>query len=148
MDKTTFLQAVSGVKGANLSATYQRKCKTRKGVEDIVEKRTTKIVRTGVNYSNIGDVIQARANGDLPADPQSLPFGQWVEFPYIIEHKDQEYFRMYPASGLQFEDKVEFLLNGQPVAQEIVEPLCLASEFKINNQPCFLIKAEDLVAIG
>ena len=56
MEVKSFIQSVSGVKGANLKATWVRPLKVRKGVADIVEKRTSAVIRTGVDYENIQTV--------------------------------------------------------------------------------------------
>jgi hypothetical protein len=149
MDVNTFIQSVSGVKGANLKATWVRPMKVRKGVEAVIEKKTSAIIRTGVDYDNIQTVKEGRADGTLPEKNEGLPWGQWATFPYHITHKDTDYLRLYPASGLEFKPEVHYILNGQEVGKEIVEPLCLASEFKVNEEKptCFTIKAETLVSI-
>lgn len=152
MEVSNFINAVSGVKGANLSATWVRPLKVRKSAGEgiTVEKRTTAVIRTGVDYDNLQVVKEGREDGTLPEQNEGLPWGEWVQFPYHIKHKDQDYLRLYPASGLNFTPKVEYFLNGESVSKDIVEPLCLASEFKVNEeQPtCFTIKAASLVSIG
>jgi len=127
-----------------------RPLKTRKAVTDTVEKRTEAVIRTGVDYDKIKTVQEGREDGSKPEKNAGLPWGEWVEFPWHIQHKGTDYLRLYPASGLEFQAKTTYYLNGEEVAQEIVEPLCLASEFKVNEKKpeCFTIKAAALESIG
>ena len=145
-----YINAVKNRKGANLKAIWQRPMKTRKGVLENVQKRVTAVVRGGVEYDNIGAVIEARADGDLPAVNAGLPWGEWANYPYHISHKGQDYARMYAASGIEFKPHATYLLDGIEVTREVVEPLVLASEFrKEDDAPvCFTIKCDNLIAIG
>jgi hypothetical protein len=136
-------------KGSNLSAIFGKELKTRKGVTDCVEKVTSIVVRGGIEYDNQKVVIEGREDGTLPAENAGLPWGQWAEFPYHIEHKGTDYVRFYSASGIAFEPKVEYYLNGILVDKAQVQPLCLASEFP-NRQDAPLamtVKAENVKAI-
>lgn len=138
-------------KGQNLPVVFERPLKTRKGVEDVIVKRSRVIVRGGIQYDNMAIVIEGRDNGTLPAENAGLPWGEWVSFPYHIAHKGQDYARFYGASGLDFSAHVEFYRNGSPVSREEVEPLCLKSEFtpRDPNAPeVFTVKAENVVQIG
>jgi len=136
-------------KGQNLSAIIGKELKTRKGVTDCVEKVTSIVVRGGIDYDNQAVVQEGRENGTLPEENAGLPWGQWAEFPYHITHKEQDYVRFYSASGLAFEPKVEYYLNGVQVDKATIQPLCLASEFP-NRQDAPLamtIKADNVKAI-
>ena len=136
-------------KGANLSVVFDRPLKTRKGVAEKVTKVTRIIARGGVDYDNIGIVQEKRENGELPSENAGLPWGEWVEFPLHIRHKDVDYARFYPASGIGFTPQVTYFLNGIEVAKEQVQTLCLASEFpKRDEAPlCFTIKAHNVAMI-
>lgn len=136
-------------KGANLSVVFDRPLKTRKGVAEKVTKVTRIIARGGVDYDNIGIVQEKRENGELPSENAGLPWGEWVEFPLHIRHKDVDYARFYPASGIGFTPQVTYFLNGIEVAKEQVQTLCLASEFpKRDEAPlCFTIKANNVAMI-
>jgi hypothetical protein len=136
-------------KGQNLSAVFGKELKTRKGVQDCVEKVTSIVVRGGIDYDNQALVKEGREDGSLPEENAGLPWGQWAEFPYHITHKDTDYVRFYSASGLSFEPKVEYYLNGELTTKETIQPLCLASEFP-NRQDAPLamtVKAENVKAI-
>ena len=137
-------------KGANLSAILGKQLKTRKGETAVIEKVTSIVIRGGVEYDNQKVVIEGREDGTLPEENSGLPWGQWVEYPFHIEHKGAQYARFYAASGLSFEPKVEYYLNGELTTKAIVEPLCLSSEFRKSDEPmplCMTIKADNVKAI-
>ena len=153
-------------KGANLSVVIGKQLKTYKKVIDIVpigqneyisygespvvEKVTSFVIRGGIEYDNQKVVIEGREDGTLPAENAGLPWGQWAEYPFHIEHKGSDYARFYAASGLSFEPKVEYFLNGKPTTKAVIEPLCLASEFRKSDEPmplCMTIKADNVKAI-
>ena len=116
-------------KGSNLSAIFGKTLKTRKGVENKVEKITRLVVSSGKTYDNQAVVKEGREDGTLPEENAGLPWGEWVEFPYHISHKGSDYVRFYPASGIDFQPKVEYFLDGIQVDKATIQPLCLASEF-------------------
>ena len=116
----------------------------------LVEKVTSMIIRGGIEYDNQGVVIEGRENGSLPEENAGLPWGQWAEYPFHIEHKGSDYARFYSASGIAFEPKVEYYLNGELTTKAAIEPLCLASEFRKSDEPAPLamtIKADNVRAI-
>lgn len=149
------IQVVENHKGQNLNAVFGKELKTRKGVSDLVEKVTTLTIRGGIDYENTKAVQEGREDGSLPSENAGLPWGQWVQFPYHIAHKETDYCRFYPASGVdistggEFVPHVEYYLNGELTTKQVIEPLCLASEFpKHNEKPlCYTIKADNVKAI-
>ena len=136
-------------KGSNLSAIFGKQLKTRKGVDSIVEKVTRIVVSSGKTYDNQALVKEGREDGTLPEENAGLPWGQWAEFPYHITHKEQDYVRFYSASGVAFEPKVEYYLNGVQVDKATIQPLCLASEFPSRTEAplAMTVKAENVKAI-
>lgn len=142
-------------KGSNVRAVWHKALKTRKGVEDVVEKVTSVVVRGGIDYDNMKVVKEGREDGSLPAENAGLPWGEWAEFPVHITHKGTDYARFYPASGIDistgngFVPHVEYFLNGRRAEKTEIESLCLASEFpKRDEEPlCFTIKADNVTAI-
>jgi hypothetical protein len=137
-------------KGRNLRAIWGKSLKLRKDAGAVnVEKVTSIVIRGGIDYDNLAIVQEKREDGSLPSDPQSLPWGEWVQFPIHIAHKGTDYARFYPASGINFETKVEYYLDGELTTKEAIQPLCLASEFpKRDEAPlCYSVKAENVKAI-
>jgi hypothetical protein len=71
-------------------------------------KFTSGLFRCGINFSNLGAVIDGiRDHERGPVQP--LPWGQWQQFPFIIEHKGERYLRLYPMG------RTLFLVNGVEV---------------------------------
>lgn len=146
MQITDIVSAIKTRKGQNLKAVFGKSLKTRKGVTDVVEKVTHIVIRGGIEYDNTKAVMEGRDNGELPSENAGLPWGNWVEYPLHIEHKGVDYARFYPASGLHFEPRVEYFLNGVQVDKATIQPLCLASEFPNREEPplAITVKAENV----
>jgi hypothetical protein len=144
---TTIKEIIKTRKGANLSVVIERPVKTKAAHKaNNIVKTTRIVIRGGVEYDNIGKVQDLRESGELPSENAGLPWGQWAEYPLHITHKEQDYARFYPASGIGFTPKVTYTMNGVEVPKAVIEPLCLASEFQIReDEPlCFTIKAENV----
>ncbi len=93
-------------KGQNLSVILGKQLKTRKRILDsamigdneititgeapVVEKVTSIVIRGGVEYDNQKVVMEGRDDGTLPEENAGLPWGQWVEYPFHIEHKGSD----------------------------------------------------------
>lgn len=150
MDIQSILSAIRAHHaGTNRRVTWERVLKTRKGVNHVVTKRTTAVVRAGINYDSRAVVIEGREDGSLPAENAGLPWGEWVEFPIHIRHKGADYIRLYPASLRDMPCVVEYAIDGVPATRNEVEPLCLASEFRKDGEEplCFTVKAENIIHI-
>lgn len=149
VDIQAIKETLKAKKGANLSVVFDRQLKTRKGVTEKITKVTRIVARGGVDYDNLGIVQEKRENGELPSENAGLPWGEWVEFPLHIRHKDVDYARFYPASGIGFAPQVSYFIDGAEVSKEQVQTLCLASEFpKRDEAPlCFTIKAHNVAMI-
>ncbi len=126
---------------------WVRTLKTRKGVLAVVTKETRATVRIGLDYDSRAKVIEARADGVLPESNAGLPWGQWLAFPYVIEHKGKLYVRLYPVEG-RF-PKVIYRIDGKTASKSEVEPLCLASEFGEVRADigCFTLGLSNLVRV-
>jgi hypothetical protein len=150
MNIQNIVSVLSSNKGSNLKVIWNRPLKTRKGITSKVEKITRIVARGGVEYDNLGIVQEKRENGELPDQNAGLPWGQWANFPYHIEHKGTDYARFYPASGINFTPQVQYFLDGVEVDKSQVEPLCLASEFPVDREAplCFTVKADSVVSVG
>jgi hypothetical protein len=116
----------------------------------LVEKVTSMIIRGGIEYDNQKVVVEGREDGTLPEENAGLPWGDWSEYPYHISHKGSDYARFYMASGISFEPKTEYYLDGKLTTKAKVEHLCLASEFRKSEEPpplAMTIKADNVRAI-
>lgn len=156
MEIQSILEIVKAHKGQNIKASWKKTMKTRKGVEHVVEKETSIVIRGGIEYDNTKAVKEGRESGDLPAENAGLTWGEWAEYPLHITHKGADYARFYPASGVniatgeEFIPKVQYYLDGKPVEKNQIESFCLASEFKSSEDKplCFTVKADNVQSIG
>jgi hypothetical protein len=96
--------------------------------------------------SSVKNAVESGERDEVGA----LKWGQWVERPFIISHKDQEYLRLYPASLNNMRTTTEFFIDERPATADEVKPYVLASEFRERDEDlkCFTIKVANLVHIG
>ena len=116
-----------------------------------LEKITESVVRAGINFANLSSVKHAIEAGER-GEVQSLPWGEWTAFPYLIEHKGVEYIRLYPSEGINHYPKSVFYVNGEEVSKEIFAGYLTPSEQKKMLSPeerpeCFTIKASNILEI-
>lgn len=135
--------------GTHVSVSWEKKLKVRAGVLQVVSKRVKGVFRAGITYDNKTDVQAAREAGLLPAENTGLPWGQWIQFPYHIQHKGKDYVRLYPAS-MELPMTVEYFIDGKPATAEECKPLCLSSEFKADKEKplCLTVSAENINQIA
>jgi len=140
------LQLLNKRRGTIATLTTLRPMKVRKNKETIM-KLSTFQARVGVEYDNIQAVKDKRANGELPAVNQGLPWGTWYDYPHIIEHKGEYYYRCTVVRN-NFQPQVEYTRNGQAITRAEAEVDCLASEFRNgDDNEVFTIKVASLQAV-
>ncbi len=140
------LQLLNKRRGTIATLTTLRAMKVRKDKEPI-EKLSTFQARVGVEYDNIKAVQDKRASGELPQENQGLPWGQWYDYPHIIEHKGEYYYRCTRVRN-NFQSQVTYLRNGQEISRQEAEQDCLASEFRGDTaNAVFTIKVASLQAV-
>jgi hypothetical protein len=109
-------------------------------------KRVSMVARAGVNYANLSSVREGIAAGER-GEVQPLPWGEWVAFPYVIAHKGQTYFRLYPVAGSV--PTVAYMVNGETVSREVWAGFLTPSErakMESGDRPdCITVKAESCV---
>lgn len=140
------LQLLNKKRGTIATLTTLRPMKVRKGQEAIL-KLSTFQARVGVEYDNIQAVKDKRATGELPAVNAGLPWGEWYDYPHIIEHKGEYYYRCTRVRNT-FTPQVEYTCQGQPITRAEAEAMCLASEFRGDtDNEVFTIKVASLQAV-
>jgi hypothetical protein len=123
-----FLDTLLSRKEQIVTVKTERLMKTRKG-EDAIVKRSEFQCLVGVVYDTIPEVVAKRESGELPAENQGLPWGEWAEFPYVIHHKGEYYVRCTRAHT-DFPRTAEFIRNGETITREDAKSACLSSEFR------------------
>ena len=152
------------IKGQFVSVSW---ISTKKPAAAHKDKKLTKkskgVFRAGINFSKLGAVIDGIRDGER-GEVQKLPWGQWKQFPYVIEHKDSQYVRLYPpAKTITMEDGtpkrvsdwsaarmvVEYFVDDQPTTkQEFLKFLTPSEANSDGDLPdCFTVKADNLISL-
>lgn len=114
-------------KGTFVPMVWERPVKVKKAFQnEILTKRSSGLVRLGIDYDHMQAVQVKRTTGELPSQNAGLQWGQWEMFPYIIEHKGNKYLRCSPVPKTRI--KTEYFLNGRNVEYAEIENMLLASE--------------------
>lgn len=114
----------------------------------ILEKVTNAVVRAGIDFANLSSVKEGIANGER-GEVQSLPWGEWKQFPYVISHKDKEYIRLYPSVGNT--PKVKYFVNNSEVDKNTFASYLTPSEANKLLNPeekpleCFTVSADNIL---
>lgn len=116
-----------------------------------LEKITESVVRAGIDYSNLSSVKQGIEEGTR-GPVQELPWGTWKQFPYIIEHKGNEYIRLYPSDGINHVPKSKFYVDDAEVDKVTFASYLTPGDAKKLLDPeerpeCFTIKSENVLGI-
>lgn len=116
----------------------------------ILEKVTSAVVRAGIDFAKLSSVQDAIESGER-GEVQSLPWGQWKMFPYIIEHKDANYIRLYPSTGNNHIPSSTYYVDGQVVDKGTFANYLTNSEREKlmnpdeNRPECFTIKTDNVL---
>ena len=141
MKESTFIEAVGANVGRWTRATWESNVKVPAGSTDVVVKRSTATVRTGITYANLNQ------NKDTETGP--LPWGEWKVPNLVITHKGQTYFRLYLMDGWKVQQT--YTINGKPATKEEAQAVTLPSAWPKNTGvpvKTFTVKAEGIIAIG
>jgi hypothetical protein len=92
------IESIKGCKGQFIRASYTTTIKTAAAHKGVVITKTVEgIFRSGIDYSKLQSVKSGIESGERK-EVGELPWGEWLEFPWIIGHKGNEYIRLYPTS--------------------------------------------------
>ena len=151
MNANEIISQVESRRGRHVKVTWQRVAKVLNGASSLlIVKRTSAWVRSGIDYANLNVVKEGIANGER-GEVQPLPWGEWIQFPFIIGHKGTEYVRLYPATFDNLKPEVEWSINGRPASYESCEQYLLSSEKRKDEDDrplCFTVKAESVIDIA
>lgn len=152
------LQTFLNRKGQVVNVSWLRPMKTLKTAVGVtVQKGVTTNARAGVDYDNMRDVIQGRADGTLPAENAGLPWGKWAHvggvdlFPHVIAHtpkgatQEKHYLRFAKLPGAVA--KVSYFINGLPATADEARKLTLASEWSESEGAVFNVTADSITDI-
>lgn len=145
------LSAFLTCKGQFASVTFKSNPKPKaesKGV--VLEKTTSGVFRAGINFANLSSVKEGIANNER-GEVQSLPWGEWVNFPFVISHKGENFLRLTVAPTASI--KCSFKVNGVEVSRDEFESHLVPSarsDAKADKAPVevFTIKEANLVSFN
>ena len=123
-------------------------------------KRTSGVFRAGISFERLGAVQDAIRNGER-GEVQPLPWGDWEEYPYFIQHNGQRYVRLYPPSKTITENgtekrvadwaaarlDVKYYVNDVEVDRDVFNGFLTPSEAakKETNTDCITVKESGLI---
>jgi len=136
------LEKLKSRKGQVVTITTERAVKVKKGMPAVTKKSKFQC-RVGVTYDNIQAVKDKRASGELPAENQGLPWGEWIEFPYIIGHKDDVFVRCTTINSGNTWPTV-YVSEGREISVDSVKQMAYASEFAERERDVFNIRVSSL----
>lgn len=148
MDKTTLTQSLPR-KGGICTVSTVRPCKTRKGFDGTLEKRSVFQLRAGHNYYNQQATRSAHESGERAiADPADLWHKPEGSHPALRAHKGTGavYLAGQPTGNPA---RSQYVLDGNPVEFEQVESILLASEKREkSNSDWVMLSIESIVSIA
>ena len=134
-------------KGCNIIVEWTRPCETRKGISAVITKSVRMVGRMGIEYDNQNEVQEKREEGTLPAVNAGLPWGQWSEYPWLIENKGKFYLRLYNGTSAITSPKATFFIDGVETTKGAIIPYLLASELREKEGDCFTCTIENITRL-
>jgi hypothetical protein len=127
---------------------WERLLKVKKGVDPII-KATSATLTLGTSYDSKAIVKEKRENGDLPAENAGLPWGEWLQYPWVIAHKGEQYLRCSVVKNDRNPPKVSFFQGGVEISRDQAKAQAYASEFYDRDDLIvFNLKAESIKSIS
>lgn len=145
--KKSIMERIIAAKGQFVSVSWKSEVKPAAAHKSLkLEKITKGVCRSGIDFSNLSSVQQAIEDGKREA-VQALPWGEWKSFPHIIEHKGEEYARLYPSKNCKLE--TSYLLNGKEIdKKEFISYLTPSTAAKMTSgemPDCLTVKVKNLI---
>lgn len=145
---STAINAFLSCKGQFASVTFKSNPKPAaefKGTT--LEKITTGVFRAGVNFANLSSTKEGIASGER-GEVQPLAWGEWVQFPFVITHKGEQFLRLTTVSGQK--SVQTFKVNGVEVSKDEFESFLVPSARSENKTATevFNIKESNLISFN
>ena len=142
---------ILAAKGQFVTARWQSVVGTAAGFKHLnITKITSAVVRSGIDFANLTSVKVGIENGERE-EVKSLPWGKWLNFPYIIGHKNKEYVRLYPSLSANHIPKVSYFVDGiETPKAEILQYLTGSTVKKMNEAKapeCFTLTSTNVLDI-
>ena len=115
-----------------------------------ITKITSAVVRSGIDFANLTSVKDGIENEER-SEVGSLPWGTWINFPYIIGHKEKTYVRLYPSLSANHIPKVSYFVDGiETPKAEILQYLTGSNVKKLTESKtpeCFTLTSTNVLDI-
>lgn len=143
------IASVQDAKGQFLSVVMEKDEKpmaASKKAGITLRKQTTMVVRTGVQFANLTSVKDAIASGER-GEVQSLPWGEWLIYPYGIVHNGKEYFRF--TLGANTRPTCRYWVNDKEVSRaEFIVHLPESKREPSEPSEVITVALDNIVSIG
>lgn len=154
MKTQSILSAIQNHKGQVLNYHIQSQIPTLKSVQNVVVTKDTRgYCLSGIAFENRKEVKEGIANGER-GEVQPLPWGNWKQFPFVIEHKGNDYVRLYlptpeQETAFHLHGETMFFANGEQISREKAIELCGSKIRSSNERPdCMTCKVDNIISIG
>lgn len=142
-----FLDLIKNRKGQFVKLNWRRSVRTAATFKHhSIQKETTVVCRTGIEYDNMKSTQEKRATGELPPVNQGLQWGTWKEYPFVIEHNGQDYARIYAAVNSKPERR--YYKDGEEINRKEYLLYLTPSDVKkeLSNERSFFFDEQKAVA--
>jgi hypothetical protein len=147
-------QKIMSSKGRFVKIRYKSNPKPKAEFKNLnLEKITTTIMQSGVEFKNLKVVKEAIASG-VRGEVGELPWGQYLSdfYPYIITHKDVLYLRVVPSQTGNHKGQTDYFCNSNKITKEEFSTYLTNSDAKklmenTEGSIVFNIKLENLLGI-
>lgn len=133
--------------GTFSNVAWEKTLKTKKGVDDVIQKHSEVVGRFGIRYENMKSTIAKRGVGVGGVETEhKLPWGEWIDKNFI-GHKGNTYLRIYLLPNCKV--RTTYYKNGVACSKADIRDLCLASEFSSSgdNTNVFTINTDNIIGI-
>lgn len=146
-DAQSLIAAIENCKGRFSKCSFTSEVKPAAAHKDKkLSKTTTGVFRSGIDYAELSSVKEGIARGER-GEVESLPWGEWALFPWIIIHKEVEYLRLYPAQGQR--STVVYTVDGSEVDKATFQAYLTPSQCAEKDAPaCITKKLAEIRFIG
>jgi len=108
MDTQDYLTAINATGVNSLPVAWQSEVKPAAAYKaHTLIKQSSAVVMTGVEFANLA-VNSDRETGELP-------WGTWLDYPFVVTHKGQDYARLYTVDGTV---KTTYYVDGFDVTRD------------------------------
>lgn len=135
--KKQVIDAISEIKGGRMMSMATYGDVTMNKTNNPYYGRVTKFsyytaLRSGCDYRHVAHIDRS----------ESLPYGQWTDYPRTIEHKGNHLFRVYPSPKSQ--TKVVYFVDGIRATEEQVKEIKTFMRPK-DKTICFNVNVDKIV---